>query len=433
MSQETICSVCGKSFELRFSYQAQSTAGGVVHFCSQRCHERSLYRKQARRCDICGDEFTLLYAFQQLALQGQRLNVCSTACRAKAMAQNEARPGGSAQAGPAGAAGGEVAAGDGGASREAQVIGATSPVGQRAHRIAVLNQKGGTGKTTTAVSLAAGLALKGYRTLLIDMDAQGNVSVSLGAQARYTLYHVLMGHVAPTDAAIKVRENLHLLPANETLAACEIKLAQMARGRDRVLVGRMDGIKAFDYVILDCGPSLSLLNQNALTYADQVLIPVSCDYLSLVGVKQILKTLKMVNEILRHPITILGVLPTFYDQRNRISHEAVQTLKEYFKDRVLPPIRVNTRLKEAPSHRLNIFEYAPDSSGAQDYMRIVHWLIAFNTGVGERALEASMAELAPELAPGEEVEGPTMSPVGRVNVPRAEARRWEMVDERPGP
>jgi nitrogenase subunit NifH len=130
----------------------------------------------------------------------------------------------------------------------------------------------------------------------------------------------------------------------------------------------------------------------------------------------------MVKEILRHPISILGVLPTFYDQRNRISREAVQTLSDYFKDRVLPPIRVNTRLKEAPSHRLTIFEYASDSSGAQDYMRLVHWLIARNTGVGERALEASIAEIAPELAGSDEPAGPVMSPIGRVSAARAEAR-----------
>ena len=387
------CSICGKSFEARFSYQAQRTPQGNVYFCSQRCHERSLYRKQTRCCDMCGEEFTLLYAYQQLSLQGQRFLVCSTACRARALEQG--RP-------------------------PTPKPEESHAVQGKAHRIAVLNQKGGTGKTTTAVNLAAGLALKGYRTLLIDMDAQGNVSISFGARARYTLYHVLMGNVAATEAAVEVRDKLFLLPANETLAACEIKLAQMARGRDRVLAGRMAGIKAFDYVIVDCGPSLSLLNQNALTYVHQVLIPVSCDYLSLVGVKQILKTLKMVNEILRHPISILGVLPTFFDRRNRISHESVATLRDYFKDRLLPPIRVNTRLKEAPSHRMTIFEYSPDSSGAKDYMRLVHWLIARNTGVGKRAFEASVAQVAPDLALGA---GPIMKPVGRARHARQRATR----------
>ncbi len=380
------CSVCGKRFEVRFSYQAQKTADGVEYFCSQLCHQKALFGKKTRRCDVCGTEFTFSYAYQQVMVGGRRLNVCSTACRAKALSQGSA-PG-----------------------RDDHPR--QEPGRDRAHKLAVLNQKGGTGKTTTSVNLAAGLAMKGYRTLLIDMDAQGNVSVSLGVKGKYTMYHVLMGHVSPTEASVEVRDNLFLIPANESLATGEIKLAQMTRGRDRVLDFRMRGVKAYDYVIIDCGPSLSLLNQNALTYADQVLIPVSCDYLSLVGVKQILKTLKMVNEILHHPITILGVLPTFYDRRNRISHEAVRTLKDYFGDKVLPPIRINTRLKEAPSHRMTIFEYAPDSAGAKDYMRLVHWLIAHNTGVGVRAVEASVAKLSPELARG--MEGPVMDPVGRV-------------------
>jgi chromosome partitioning protein len=128
---------------------------------------------------------------------------------------------------------------------------------------------------------------------------------------------------------------------------------------------------------MDCGPSLSVLNQNALTYADNIIIPVSCDYLSLVGVKQILRTLKKVNELLLHPVSILGVIPTFFDVRTRISVEAVNTLKSYFKDRVLPPIRINTRLREAPGHKKTIFEYAPDSRGSQDYRRLVESVVEF--------------------------------------------------------
>jgi chromosome partitioning protein len=139
----------------------------------------------------------------------------------------------------------------------------------------------------------------------------------------------------------------------------------------------MAGISNYDFIIMDCGPSLSVLNQNALTYADHIIIPVSCDYLSLVGVKQILRTLKKVNELLLHPVSILGVVPTFFDVRTRISVEAVSTLKSYFKDRVLPPIRINTRLKEAPGHKKTIFEYAPDSRGSQDYRRMVKAVVDF--------------------------------------------------------
>jgi chromosome partitioning protein len=119
-------------------------------------------------------------------------------------------------------------------------------------------------------------------------------------------------------------------------------------------------------------PSLSLLSQNALTYAEEVLIPISMDYLALIGVKQILNTIKMINEVLEHPVTISGIVPTFYDIRNRISREVLTTLKEHFSERVLSPIRVNTKLREAPSHKQSIFEYDPHSYGAQDYQRLAN-------------------------------------------------------------
>ena len=149
----------------------------------------------------------------------------------------------------------------------------------------------------------------------------------------------------------------------------------------KMLIGSVESVSGFANLAI---PGLSQIpiigpiffNQNALTYADHILIPVSCDYLSLVGVKQILRTLKKVNELLLHPVSILGVVPTFYDVRTRISVEAVNTLKSYFKDRVLPPIRVNTRLKEAPSHKKTIFEYAPDSRGSKDYRQLVKRVIS---------------------------------------------------------
>ena len=380
------CSICGAPFSLRFAYQVDRSADGVRYYCSQRCQERALLQRSVRTCSVCGSDFHLLYAYQQAVLEGERLSFCSTDCRSRALEQARARAASGARAGS----------------------------GPRAHRIAVLNQKGGTGKTTSAVSLAAGLAEAGYRTLLVDMDSQGNVAVSLGVEGRgRSLYHVLVGACSPAEAAVAARPNLDVILGNEHLAVAELRLAQLARGREQVLTHRMRGLRAYDYVVLDCGPSISVLNQNALTFADQVLIPVSCDYLSLVGVKQILRTLKMVNDVLRHQITILGVLPTFYDRRNRICNEAVATLKAYFEDRVLPPIRVNTRLKEAPSHSQTIFEYAPESRGASDYRRLVRWLVARNTGVGMAAVEEGRPDrgIGPDRAI--QGDGPLMQPVGR--------------------
>ena len=239
----------------------------------------------------------------------------------------------------------------------------------------MLNQKGGTGKTTTSVNLAAGLAEAGYRTLLLDLDAQGNVAVSLGLNASKTIYHVLVDGEPPASCVVNVSENLDALVSNTSLAQAEVRLVNTPRNRFKVLASRMSSITEYDFIIMDCGPSLSVLNQNALTFADHIIIPVSCDYLSLVGVKQILRTLKKVNELLLHPVSILGVVPTFFDVRTRISLEAVSTLKSYFKERVLPPIRINTKLREAPGHKKTIYEYAPDSRGAQDYARLTEKVV----------------------------------------------------------
>jgi chromosome partitioning protein len=252
-------------------------------------------------------------------------------------------------------------------------------------RIAVFNHKGGTGKTTTAINLAAGLAEVGYRVLLCDCDGQGNVGASLGVAGERTLYHVLVHGASVADAVVPVRDNLDVLTSDETLAAAEIYLAGRPN-RARVLRERMArSASGYDMVVLDCAPALSLMNQNALLYADRVLVPVGCDYLSLIGVRQVLKTLKNVREHLDHSVDLLGVLPTFYDVRNRISQQAVSILREHFSDRCLAPIRINTRLREAPSVRQTIFEYAPKSRGAQDYLDLVTHVAIL---AGERSAES---------------------------------------------
>ena len=328
------CSVCSSTFELRFAYQRQRAEDKTLYFCSQRCHEEYLVSAAKKTCTVCQTRFEMQYAYQQVQVEGETRFVCSTPCRSKLVGQP------------------------------------TAPVRQT-RRIAVLNQKGGTGKTTTSVNLAAGLAEAGNKVLIVDLDAQGNVAVSLGLNTPRSIYHVLVEGARPDDCIVNVSKNFDALTSNTSLAQAEVKLVNTPRNRFKVLASRMESLSHYDYIIMDCGPSLSVLNQNALTYADNILIPVSCDYLSLVGVKQILRTLKKVNELLLHPVSILGVVPTFYDSRTRIAAEAVNTLKSYFKDRVMPPIRVNTRLKEAPSHKKTIFEYAPKSRGAIDYRALV--------------------------------------------------------------
>lgn len=290
------------------------------------------------RCDSCGTTFALRFAFQQVAVRDRQYQVCSQACRSALLATAQPAP----------------------------RLFADGPA-----RIAVLNQKGGTGKTTTAVHVATGLAGAGRRVLLVDLDAQGHVGVSLGVQAERTLSHVVLEQLEPAQAVVPVTPNLDVLASDHTLATVEIFLARQGDGRHRILRSRLASATDYDYVILDCGPSLSLLNLNALTYTDELLVPVSCDFLSLVGVRQLLRTVRELNERLLERVEIMGVLPTFYDQRNRISDEAIKAMKNHFGERVLPPIRVNTRLKEAPSHQQTIYEYAPNSRGASDYRTLV--------------------------------------------------------------
>jgi chromosome partitioning protein len=302
------------------------------------------------RCTTCARSFMPQFAYQVVQSLAGRRYFCSLECRRGGVSQ----------------------------------VGFSSQ--RRARRLAILNQKGGTGKTTTAVNLAAGIADRGYDVLLIDMDAQGNVGHSLGIRGERSLYHLLTD--APIEARgedgspitrparaedviVPVRGNLDVITADATLAMAEVHLARIEGGRDRVLAERLSPLRRYQYIVLDCGPSLNLLNQNALTFADEVLIPVSCDYLALVGVKQVLRTLKDIDKHLGHAVRISGVVPTFFDARTKLAREAVDTLSGHFKERMFEPIRRSTRLAEAPSRRQTIFEYAPESSGADDYRRLV--------------------------------------------------------------
>lgn len=242
--------------------------------------------------------------------------------------------------------------------------------------LAVFNHKGGTGKTTTAVHVAAGLAARGKRVLLVDTDGQGNVATSLGASFERSLYHVIVMRLDVRSALVSARPGLDLVPSDETLAAAELYLAGQKQ-RDRVLASRFQEARAaYDFVVVDCSPSLSLMNQNALVMADAVLCPVACDYLSLVGVRQVVRTVKQVNRLLSHRLQFWGVLPTFFDGRARICHDVVAALRQHFGKVCLDPVRVTSRVKEAPSQGKTLFEYAPTSTAAEDYLRVVERLVA---------------------------------------------------------
>jgi chromosome partitioning protein len=375
------CSVCNRSFDVTFRYQMEERDESFVFFCSQEClgesqSGHSQAGEGAVTCSGCAKRFSLTLAAQVLYVSGRRRYACSMPCRVQLVRESE------------GVRLGEIAAEETPrervleaqrAVRPSEVRTVTGAQLEREHsgprRIAVFNHKGGTGKTTTSVSLAAGLAARGHRVLLVDTDSQGNVAVSLGTSCERSLYHVLVMGLRVGDAVQRVRPGLDLLPSNETLAAAELYLAGR-NNRDRVLSQRMaSAADAYDYVVVDCSPSLSLMNQNALVFADSVLIPVACDYLSLVGVRQVIKTVKNVNTLLRHRLQIWGVLPTFYDARAKICTEALATLRSHFGERCLAPIRATTKLKEAPAQARSIFEHAPGTRGADDYQSLVDAVI----------------------------------------------------------
>jgi chromosome partitioning protein len=345
----TPCSVCGKTFVPRMSYQLEATPTGTRAYCSLPC--RAGHTAAGATCVVCSKGFSVTFAYQASRQpDGTTHYVCSEACKTAA---STASP--------------------------LTTMPASAPQPLRPYRVAVLNQKGGTGKTTTSVNLAAGLAEKGGRVLLIDADAQGNVGHSLGLKAQYTLFHVLMDQVTLDDAVVPIGNTFDVLCSDDTLAGAEIKLAQHP-GRGAVLSRRLEGagksLGGYTHIIIDCAPSLSLINQNALCAVDEVLIPVACDYLSLIGVKQVLKTLKNVHAHLGHTVKVGGVIPTFYDARAKICRDALEALRKHFGDLCLPPVRQNTKLKEAPSHRKTIFEHDPHSTGAEDYRVVVETVAA---------------------------------------------------------
>ena len=398
------CSACDTSFEVQFRYQMEEREGGFSFFCSQKCLEANQTQGAGDGagavCDACAKRFGVTLASQVFYIGGRRVYACALACRSQLIreasglrlgeiakeahaAETPAPPSVAASGPRSDATATPIVGASGGVVVPVMPRTPARPAAAPAHAapvvgprcIAVFNHKGGTGKTTTSVSVAAGLAMRGHKVLLVDTDAQGNVGVSLGVNVERSLYHVLVMGLRVSDAVKTVRPNLDLLASNETLAAAELYLAGR-QNRDRVLRDRLqDAASDYDYVVLDCSPSLSLMNQNALVFADSVLVPVACDYLSLVGVRQVIKTIKNVNSLLHHPVQIWGVLPTFFDARAKICHEAVSTLKDHFGDKALPPVRAAIKVKEAPAQGQTIFEYAAGASAADDYAVVVDRII----------------------------------------------------------
>lgn len=238
--------------------------------------------------------------------------------------------------------------------------------------IAIANQKGGVGKTTTSINLSAGLAYLGNKVLLVDFDPQGNASQGIGANSIHhdkTVYDVLLKEMEVKEAIVPLNTPpLHVLPSNINLAGADLKMMDIT-DREKLLKAKIDEVKDnYDYVIIDCPPSLGLLNANALTAADSVIIPVQCEYYALEGVTQLLTTIRLVQKLYNPHLTIEGVLLTMFDARTKLSVEVQQEVRKYFKERVYKSfIPRNIKLSEAPSREKSIFEYDIRSEGAKSY------------------------------------------------------------------
>ena len=243
-------------------------------------------------------------------------------------------------------------------------------------KICIINQKGGVGKTTTSVSLATGLARKNRRVLLLDLDPQGNLSVCLGKKTAKTMADVLVNHLDPLTAAEKIEKNLSFICSDDKLAEAE-QILMGKPNREKILARTFEdvGDEQFDFVIMDCPPSLSLINQNALLFADEALIPSSTEALSFVGLKKMIDVIDQSNTTFDHDLMVAGILPTMYDRRNKICIEILGKMEQEFNGMTLEPIRVNSKLIESPGVSKTIFDYANSSRGAQDYRKLVEFVL----------------------------------------------------------
>ena len=249
--------------------------------------------------------------------------------------------------------------------------------------IAVANQKGGVGKTTTCVNLSAALTEAGSKVLLCDMDPQGNCTSGLGLnknQSDPNIYNVLIDGVDAQKAIIKTRYG-HILPSNKILSGAGVELV-MTQGREHVLKNVLAGVaQNYDFVIIDCPPSLEMLTLNSLCAADTVLIPVQCEYFALEGLTDLMNTIRMIKKTFNPALEIEGVLLTMYDTRTNLSSQVATEIKKYLKEKVYSvAILRNIRIAEAPSHGAPVLEYDKLGRGSVAYMQFAKELIKNNKG-----------------------------------------------------
>ena len=253
-------------------------------------------------------------------------------------------------------------------------------------KICVINQKGGIGKTTTALNIAAGLSRFDKKVLLIDLDPQSNIELSVNLDNDLTTYDFLFEDVAHSECVNKLGKNLELIKGDKDVTYAEQDILNEKEGETRIK-NRFGNLTGYDYVIFDCGPSMSAINRCALLFSNEVVIPTSTDYLGFESLKKMVNTITGFAQRWSHEIIISKIVPTMYDKRNKICNTILKKMQNDFYKYTSRPINMNSKIKEAPMNKKSIFKYAPSSTGAKDYLALVKEILSDESKYSTKATQ----------------------------------------------